>query len=574
MYRTIPQFLKRFFYATRDTLGYPYWTVQKAIFGLFVIGGVSQFILGLAGGSALNQEIQRLIGTFVWWLVVSVITTIIWIAGSRIASLDLYIYYRVWLKKIKPRIPGLQLDLRTIDINTSYEPQEDRPLFVRREHLMRKSFWPNWVFSIVTIFGPGKVKQRVVEYNGRNRWILDVDLRDESYGIYSSAGKRFLQRRFGEAATSDVTIKKSREFYNLMMPSVTPGRTWVWGEVGPPIPLRWASGGFLSIVFYLDRYWALLFFRDILPVGLIMANGASEEKGEYKDLHRLIGREFSEEVVLLNAKPWGELNGPTAELRQKTFEVFCADPRAPSPMAPFINPSFSEKHAELRRKHDGISISISEQDRREIFPIPTPFEVCVTYHRPDLRSETTAVRNVIYSLNPGEFGIEVIWLCAFKKDKDEYFLDGEYHLGREVLIRRPIILLDMDFLYEEVYLRQNSLGDEITRGDCPEGKMLPDVPKENCVIFDDDIKLRQRRLMALKGMENTTSPQTLQDQKTKANLSWERNLIQAWLDKYEGPFEEAQEKGLQHEVLRTLTPDAWKPIELIFAHGINYRVLG
>jgi hypothetical protein len=318
----------------------------------------------------------------------------------------------------------------------------------------------------------------------------------------------------------------------------------------------------------MGKYWAQLFLRDILPVGLIIANGASEEKREYQDLHRLIAREFSEEVVLLSGTPQaGDPNAPN-QLWQNTLYVFSYL----SPIAEFLNPRFADKHAELRRKHDGIAIKISKAHRREFFPIRTPFEVRVTYHQSDMRSDSTTILNVFYSLNPGEFGIEVVWLCAFKMNPDEYLLDGEYHLSREVLIRRPVILLDMEFL-NEIYLSHNSLGDETSRSDCPEGKMLPPVPKEHCVIFDKDIELRRRRLMALERFGDHSSPQSLQDHKTTANLRWERDLIQSWLDKYEGPFNDAQENGLQHEDLRMLTPDAWKPLELMFAHQINYRVL-
>jgi hypothetical protein len=369
--------------------------------------------------------------------------------------------------------------------------------------------------------------------------------------------------RFGRAAQSKLVLEKSQEFHEFLHPATQAGKSLSWGEVGESFPLRWASGGFLPIIYFQNKHWALLFFRDIPMIGLNIAIGASETKDEYKDLHHLIGREFSEEVILITAPPV-----PGSEIFQKMFTTFTSDPSSRSPMAHFINPKFAETHARLRSLHDDVEIAITETDEREICNIRTPFGVRVSYHLLNqTRAETREINNVVYSLNPGEFGIEVIWLCTFQLHTNEYILDGEYHLSRNVLIRRPVVLLDMQFLQKVFSTGNNSLGQLQFSRDTFECKLLPPVPKEHCYIFNQDILLRHRRkakILALLKDEH-------QPRKTRDNLVWELDLIEKWLSLYEKSFLEANERGLVDEPLRRLNPVTWKTLELIFAHQIDYR---
>lgn len=556
------------FYEIRNRLGFLFWSFQKFLFAFFIIGGIGQFAYNIAIGYPIGEELSKFVKVGYWWIMIAGSIALLWIVSRRAFDFDLWLYYNLWIDKLAPILySNRSIEYqRILDIKSSFEFQKNRkrPTFIRREHLGRRRYWPNWVFSIITIFNPRKVKQRIVIDENHKMWVLDLDLRDESFGLYNNAGKRFLTRRFGKSATSDEIIKQSSRFHNFMLPSAPAGNSMIWGETGENVPLRWASGGFLPIVRYNKRHWALLFFRDIPPIGLNVANGASENKNEYKDLHRLIGREFSEEVILLSAMP-----RPEGDIHRRVFSTFCFDPDLESPIAKYLNTKFSKKQADLRYRHDGIHLITLTDRTRNIKPIDTPFSVRVSFHLPDIRkSSTNEIQNVIYSVNPAEFGIEVIWLCSFNLFEDEYLIDGEYHLSREVLIRRPIILLDMDYL-ERVFKQDKAfkLGKMVRTDNVFECKLLNPVPRQHCEIFDVDIALRHNRLRKIS--------QELLDQhisqEARENLEWEASLIQSWLSKYEKAFSEAREKGLQSELLRTLCPVTWKALELIMAHRIKYR---
>jgi hypothetical protein len=251
----------------------------------------------------------------------------------------------------------------------------------------------------------------------------------------------------------------------------------------------------------------------------------------------------------------------------KSFEVYQFAAHAVPSMEKFASPAFIAKQMELRQQHDNIQMEAQSSSSRAIQGIDTPFVVRVTYHRPGLRTwETNEIRNVIYSLDPTLFGLEVIWLCTFALRNGEYLIDGEYHLSREVLIRRPVVLLNMEYL-RQVYERAGTLG-AITRSrDSAECKVLSEVTKEDCVVFDVDVELRRNRLQAVK--QELSKPRL--SGQYRRNLKWESKLIESWLSEYGRAFEEAHVKGLKDERLRTLCPVTWKALEMVFAHQIDYQ---
>lgn len=558
--------ISSYLYMLKSWLGSPCWFLQKILFGLFVIEGIGEFVQVVFSGGNIGNALNEILAVAKWWIIIAVATTILCAIANKLWNLDLWIYYNVWIKELAPRLYKNQPPStyqRIVDINRSrdFSPDNRTPTFVRREHLMRRKFWPYWTFSIVTILDPRKVTQQTVIRDGQKKWILDVDLKAESFGIYSTEGKRFLAARYGEAVRTEQMQSLSSEFHGFMLPQTPPGKTMMWGETGEVIPLRWASGGFLPIVRYKERQWVLLFFRDIFPIGLNVANGASENKGEYKNLHRLIGREFSEETVLLSACP-----RPGGAVFKTTFVAFSLDPEAKSPIAPFINPDFAMMQAKLRYEHDGIVLTPESNLKRVISPIKTPFVVRTTYHTPDLTaSEITEIHNVVYSLNPAEFGIEIIWLCTFNLSDGEYLIDGEYHLGREVLIRRPVVLIDMEFL-RQTYGQQQTLGNLSSKDETFGGKLLPLIPKEHCMIFDVDVELRHHRLDRIE--EQLRSADLLGAR--RRILKWEQERIRSWLSEYGEAVKSAADRGLQHDHLRTLCPVTWKTLEMVFAHHMNY----
>lgn len=547
--------------ALRNWLGQQFTKFLWVVFGAFAVPALVQFIQdGIQG----VWDLSGLMLVMRWWLLCTAAITLVWMLARHLGNLDLYFYYKIWVLRLAPFVLGRRLPHGLADMRASYDPRTRRHALVRREHLMRKHFWPEWVFSIVTIFGANKIVQEVRQVDGHKKWILHVDLRRESLGIYSRAGKNFLRAEYGSSARSAVTMKQAHRFQELTRSTAQPGQELVWGDVGEQIPLRWASGGFLPLVRYEGRYWAMLFLRDIFPVGLNLANGASETKSEYKDLHHLIAREFSEETVVLSGRPHRG-----AKLFQRTFETVSLGPgpHDVSPMAQYLNPRFAERQAELRHAHDDIRITISRKYTREIRCVRTDFEVCVTYHEPDLKaSDTKCIRHVLPSLNPAEFGIETIWLCTFELHPGEYILDGEYDISRDILIRRPVILLDLEFL-RGIYERDGSLGVTSSGKDSPDCKLLPPVSPEHCRVFDADVPLRRQRLVYL----NELLVDKQLSRRVRENAEYEKMRLDNWFDRFGHGVGEIAEQGLADEDLRTLLPVVWKTLELIFDHDIDYK---
>jgi hypothetical protein len=423
----------------------------------------------------------------------------------------------------------------------------------------------------VTIFDlKNNINQKITLDKKKNKiWTLTVNIKNEGYGIYSNEGKKFLRNQFNKKLDEDRIQIQSKTFYDFTNPNEQPGSSWNWD--GPTIPLRWASGGLLPIVYCQNKYWALLFFRDIRPVGLNVANGASEEETQLTDLQKLMEREFCEEIILLNSSDLANRSG----LRVDQF-VF----RPRRQYRHFnLNKDFAKKHKELRERFDGITIDMREtqRTRREITILETPFRVEV-----DGAEESTT--DVIYSLNlaGGEFGFEVLWICCFDMDiKNECIVDGEYDLFYERLIRRPPVMVSMDYLEKLYNQNQKSFGPLESGTD---NKILPVVLNDGTKledhyhVFSADVNLRQLRLEELERKRKLTNKDDV----------WEYyTLIKPWEEKYGNIFKTVpnnrfpappdfldKNESKASESLRTLIPVTWKTLETIFTHRdrIDYRI--
>ena len=67
----------------------------------------------------------------------------------------------------------------------------------------------------------------------------------------------------------------------------------------PDFPFRFASGGTLPILLINDQEYYCLFFRDVFPLGWNIANGGCDSLTELLDPGITIGRELSEELIIL-----------------------------------------------------------------------------------------------------------------------------------------------------------------------------------------------------------------------------------------------------------------------------------
>ena len=557
-------------------LGKDFFRFQKGLFFFYFGAILTDFLMKwIFGGREFPEfNILLILNQFLYatlrWLILATIISFVWWVLVKFACLDLWIYYYFWIPRIVPllgklkRFPQDKLELlELIKDSYSYEKKGGRPcpVFIKREHLNRKSFWPHWEFSLIVISQPGKIEINVAKSRSNprfNRWVMVADLSNESYGIYNNAGKRFLRDKFKNEASKRVMRSLSESFYDVLSPTTELGTSLRWGEVSEILPLRWVSGGFLPIVDYREKEWVMFFFRDISPIGLNIALGGSESRSEYKNLHELMGREFSEETVLLMSEP---RFGATIPQQKFTVEQFGI--RTSEHISEYINPSFAQEHNALRKEHDNIKIEILDtDDGRPISTVRTPFRVRVKYHSSDLKKiDDKYIKNVIFTINPYEFSVEVIWLCKFNLEDGECLIDGEVDIGRNYLVRQPVILLSMDYL-KSIFMDEGSLGSKIPGSD---SKLLPHVPKEHFIVFEQDNVLRKKRLEFL---DETLAPSTTFDE----NLIYEQKRIRKWLDNYDEVFTQVSQGNYTHEAIRTLCPVTWKTLEILFSHKINYKV--
>lgn len=415
----------------------------------------------------------------------------------------------------------------------------NRPVVVRRQDLMEKSFLPNWAFVSVLYFKPLVILKQTLKRSRKIR--LKIDLRNESYGIYNNAGKLFLKLHYlANTAVIPRLIEQSQKLENFIKSDESGEQKFNFS-----IPFRWASGGILPIAEYRGREWFVLFLRELDPVGLNLANGASEDKAEYKKLYTLMQREFGEELILLNQEP---IHSTRTEIQQKVFELpdESDDDRDPH----IRNKKFAEEHQQMRNDHDGMLIQ--PIDGPEIRRIETPFEVEITYDDEKGTFEKRTIKNIFFNINPTEFGIEICQAAKFKMDDDDYILDGEIW-NDEFLVRQPVMLLSCDFIKAE-YQKNQTIGVPCPAEDCKDCKdcrILDTIPCNDYVLFNADLDLRKVRLekLMVAGEGDSTEAQK----------------IRRWLERHEKMFADIHEKTNltveKHPLLTRLCPVTWKTFE-------------
>ncbi|HEX5727502.1 MAG TPA: toll/interleukin-1 receptor domain-containing protein [Longimicrobiaceae bacterium] len=203
-------------------------------------------------------------------------------------------------------------------------------------------------------------------------------------------------------------------------------------------PLRWASGGVLSVVRLDGREWTPFFFRDIKPWGWNISLGGSEREDDLGDPWTFQFREFFEETLVLDAPPRvGRIvNSRHIALYRSSYtrERALAD-------------RFSAAHRELRREKDDVYIQAP--------PVPDPREITARVGTTAMQVVISGKRtrehpDVLVCINLLELGIEVVKVVRFELGASDYILDGEAYAldaGTE-LVRMPVALISHAYLRE------------------------------------------------------------------------------------------------------------------------------
>jgi hypothetical protein len=408
-------------------------------------------------------------------------------------------------------------DAREIPLRLARARDDDGyPLLVPRRHLFRRKVWPHWSYGILVLFQDDiATVTSVTDAAGYNVMTLSVDISNDNYGIYRNAGKSWLESHslinpLGDrfSLIRQILLEQSTDIHQQMLAGRLRSRSesWSWRRsfispidcVPDPrlLPLRWSSGGALPFVRVVDNRQIgaavthiALFYRDLDPIGWNVANGASECEEELADFDRLTTREFSEELRVYSK------GSGTGDLQ----EILLYEEGENVPYDTRNVKNFGRTQRRLRLDHDGIQLT-AEDGVRVVSNAPereSPFVVNVTGgSAPTGRHR----HSVVFTLNPFELGCEVLWLARFDLLPGEFILDGEVDATNRFLIRRPVILISVDFLRKactEGTLSYNQR--HVSTGNRSQGryvfdqKYLQAIPKGQYKIFDEELQLGRRR---------------------------------------------------------------------------------
>lgn len=299
------------------------------------------------------------------------------------------------------------------------------------------------VFAVELLTQPVILEKR--NNDRKRRTQVNIDRTGVKNAVYTTEGKNWLCREFLKGKIDEWAKKKDKEIHNFLIKG-KPNTSF-----SLPLhnfPLRWASGGVLSIVKISGRegLWTPFFFRDIPPVGWNISLGASESNDELNNPWGFLLREFLEETLILSPA------GSTTTRMVKTFEVgpardgFMVERKRAN--------EFSQQHRALRCRTDAVNFQLQLNDANYIIPcdlVKTMTDIHIHSHD---GNDAHVWKDVIVCFNLLELGIEVIKVLEYELAEDDQILDGEI-LDRQdkntgekwqELVRMPVALISHRFL--------------------------------------------------------------------------------------------------------------------------------
>jgi len=326
----------------------------------------------------------------------------------------------------------------------------------------------------------------VIKKTPRGETSVSINRNNVKEALVNNAGKEQIINKYAHGNQEHLRNKEKeiQEFisstYNPMNPKLNLSLQ--------DYPLRWASGGVLSIVNYKGKKWVPMFFRDIAPYGWNISLGSSERsfnkrsKPDYSTYENelnsplnYIEREFLEETLVLTNSP--QQNKDSKARYFKGFSNNLNEQKLKQTQ------DYNE-HAALRKEYDKLTINFNSTNTISPRLLRSNMEVSVEKDK-----EKWPTRDVFVCFNMLELGIEVVKVIEYDLDDNDYLLDGEVleKDGKKELVRMPVALISLDYLEREF---SGSEGQAYTMGTNPsieaENKMKPD----EAVLFDWDIKQR------------------------------------------------------------------------------------
>lgn len=522
--------------------------------------------------------------------------------SKRILSLILMIYYRLAIAFInlidkKPFcsfsfifdldfVKSLRLikdadnDATNIKKQAGFlEAYKKNPPIIYSKHLDKIKSWNGYAFNILLLKGSQielkKLECSDTKSKAKYDFKLKVDNTSCKYGIYSNVGKQVIRNWNQNSVYNPMNdLQKINDFFNNDNISSI--------KLSSEAYYRWSSGGALPIVKYKNETWYVLFVRNINPVGLNIANGASESEEEHTNLHRLAIREFNEEVsvVQIRDKKGNYYSGTQKEL-QLPDNLVIGD----KTKGEIENELKSRKfilHQRSKRNQNEFNNRLElVKDYIEVSDVTgTGFSVEINSRQSE--------KNVIFNINPFESGIECVKLFKFNMEETDTILYGEIWEIADCLIREPVVLISAEYI-KTYFDMVGSIGTHYNESPYCDCKYLEWLPDEAYHIFGFDIVQREKIFNKLdeelkkdivinNGKEELkgTINKLLKNKKFaeyKYHKEWiEKNKICFIEDKeIEGEYKinntYKNEKGVNP--LKFLCPVSWKTMETIVKYDLN-----
>lgn len=280
---------------------------------------------------------------------------------------------------------------------------------------------------------------------------IHINRADVDHVVVSNGGKRKLCETFVKPNRAKL-IDLDRQIFTFMRGA---SESPVFSVPTRDLPLRWASGGVLSVVKHEGKVWVPLFFRDIPPYGWNISLGATERSFDDSGFERknaefsasrelmfpwkFIVREFLEETLVLRNE---QLQVGICEWRRFDFmqHIQIKMERDQAEL-------FAHAHLKLRRNQDGLQIQKDPKGIR--VSICRELNTDLSILDADPTSESEPFWGVLVTINPLELGIEVIKVFEYTLPENHCILDGEVYVGggRSDIVRMPVALLSMDYLF-------------------------------------------------------------------------------------------------------------------------------
>jgi len=355
--------------------------------------------------------------------------------------------------------------------------------------------FPNEVFAEEVLKNPIHLRR------DKKKLTIQINRNDVEYVLISNKGKQLFCNEFISTDNYSAAKEFDIELHNFQLGKSDNDNIKI------PIdkyPLRWISGGTLSIVKLEEKEYIPLFFRDIVPVGWNVSLGGSERdflQGDKDKLNEsledelnkpihVIMREFLEETLILNNSPENS----------KTLKRmwFYWDSTVDITKQRMKADKFSNRHTNLREKEDGINILNDENSDQEKFFSGIETDFANTNSKLEIRNGNllSQERNILIAVNILELGIEVVKVIKYSIANTHYYLDGEIlknRNGDEELVRMPFALISLDYLRKKITEIDKDISSIYTDGAQSSFEIQDEsIDKNEVILFDWDIKQRIR----------------------------------------------------------------------------------